>query len=471
MKSSIELSYFPASDTLDAFHRCDADYRAIIGPVGSGKTSAAAWECLYFIPRFLYHKYNIHQTRGVIVRNTYRELRDTTQKTVFQWFPYGSYQAKDDIYIIKWPEGYSVEVLFRACDREGDLKKFKSLEITWFWIDEAIEVSEEIKRMLKSRIGRFPPLCPRRYGIETSNPPDVEHPLYWQYQWDSPPPGPVPENQPLENHYGFWQKPGENAQNLRPGYYDDLRADYAHNPDWISVYIEGKPGVIMAGKAVFPNFNREIHVSKSPLIWSKGELYRGWDHTGNSPACVVLQTPTAGQVQVLKEFTADRMGIVDFARMVVWECNRLFPDATYTDYGDPAGTNRFSTREGGFTSNSQLIQEAVGISIIPSEQNWEARREAVDQLLRMRDGLLIDFRCTKLINGLMGGYHYPEIGKSGVYRNQPEKNRFSHICDALQYVAVKLAGNKTTNRIVPEEIRKYRSYYTDNYISGGVSYE
>ena len=68
------------------------------------------------------------------------------------------------------------------------------------------------------------------------------------------------------------------------------------------MYVEGKPGVIIQGKLVYHNFKRDVHVAEKPLVWAGGPLYRGWDNSGNVPACVVVQVPRAGHIQILKEF-------------------------------------------------------------------------------------------------------------------------------------------------------------------------
>ncbi len=406
--------------------------------MGSGKTSAAALEHLYYIPQFMAKEYRLPLTRGVILRNTYRELEDTTKRTVLDWFPDGEFIGRNDSLKIRYDGGLECEALFRACDRPEDVKKFKSLEVTWYWADESIEIKEEIKRMLKGRIGRFPKQCPVRFGSETTNPPDIEHPTYSMFAWDSPPPGPIPKGIPLKNHVGFWQPPYENVANLRPGYYQDLSSDYADNPDWVATYILARPGIIIQGRLVYNNFKRDHHEAKQPLIWTKGPLYRGWDNSGNCPASVVLQVIGPLQLQVLAEFHTDRMGIVDFGNYVQAECNLRWPGAVWQDWGDPAGENEFSKKEGGFTSNAKLMREECKIDVMPSEQNWTARREAVDRILSRYDGLLIDPGCTRLLNGFIGGYCYPEIGATGIYRNEPAKNKFSHVHDALQYLLVKI---------------------------------
>lgn len=443
-----EVKSYYALPTLLNFHESPAQIRCVVGPVGSGKTTGAAWETCYYIAVFMLEVYGIKKTRGVIVRNTYDELIDTTQKTVFDWFPWGDYQKQRKVYTLKYPNGMEIEILFRSCDNPKDVKKFKSLEITWYWIDESIEVADDIKRMLKNRIGRFPAIkdYPElidgqetpRWGIETTNPPDVTHPTYSNFKWDTPPPGPVPEGESLKNHAGFWQPPRENIPNLRRNYYEDLKNDYADHPDWVDMYVEGRPGIIAQGKLVYNNFRRDIHVAKSPLKWSGIPLYRGWDDSGNIPACVVAGMPTVGRLHVFKEFCSDKMNIVDFAKHVVASCNEAFPNAKWVDWDDPAGHNEFSTKDGGFTSNAKLINGAVGLSLKPSEQNLTARINSVDDALARIDGMLIDPSCVRLINGFLGGYCYPEVGVTGVYRDRPDKNRFSHVHDGLQYVTVRL---------------------------------
>ena len=84
------------------------------------------------------------------------------------------------------------------------------------------------------------------------------------------------------------------------------------------------------------------------------------------------------------------------------------------------------------------MRDEAGINTRPSEQNIKARIEAVEKLLRIENGLLIDPSCTRLINGFLGGYCYKETA-TGIYSDQPEKNKFAHIQDAFQYVAVKIA--------------------------------
>lgn len=439
MTDQAETKTYEPLPTMRLFHSSGAKYRCIVGPVGSGKTSAAAWEVCRYGPLAMFRTYGVKHTDWVVIRNTYRELVDTTQKTVFEWFPWGNEKKGDMSYTVAWPEGFDVRVMFRSCDKPGDIKKFKSLEVIGYWIDESIEVPEEAKNMLKSRVGRFPKESPRKFGIETTNPPDVEHPIYSQYKWHVDPPGPLPPAEPLDDHVGFWQPPGENDAHLPPEYYADLRLAYRDYPDWVDMYILGKPGVMVSGKLVYNNFRREYHVAKEPLKWTGGTLYCGWDNSGNRPACVVVQLPGPMRVQILREYHHDRMNIVDFTKYVVHQMNLAFPGAKeVAHWADPAGNAEYSKKEGGFTSNAKLMAQS-GVAVAPSEQNVQARIESVDQMLGRIDGVLVDPSCTRLINGFLGGYCYPQ-NKSlmGEFLPNILKNKYAHVHDALQYVMVRL---------------------------------
>jgi len=433
-----DIKTYTPLPTLRLFHESPAQHRAIVGPVGSGKTVAATMEVCYYLPVFLAAQYNIKKTRWAIIRNSYPELRDTTMRSVKDWFPDCEHKVQANEFYYVLPGGIKVELWFRSCDRPEDVKKFRSMELTGVWFEESIEIKEEVKLLIDTRLKRLPPACPVKFSIETTNPPDIENPLYYKYKWHTLPPGPMPEKEPLANHEGFWQPPDENLVNLDKNYYMNLRERYRDNPDWVDMYIEGKPGLMATGRLVFNNFKREAHVSHETLKWSNGPLYRGWDNSGNCPAAVVVQCPTAGSIQVLREYCTDKMGIVDFTRWVVADCELRWPGASYTDYADPAGEHQYSTKSGDFTSNAELQLQECRVQTIASEQNWTARKEAVETSLRLIDGLLIDPSCHRLVNGFIAGYTYPEIGGTGIFRDKPLKNRFSHPHDALQYVLVKL---------------------------------
>ncbi len=105
----------------------------------------------------------VRRTRWAIVRNTYRELEDTTMKTWFDWFPeevFGELVKGDKAHriVTAGADGYPVhaEVLFRALDKPSDIKKVLSLEVTGAWVNEARELPRGLIQALRERCGRYP---------------------------------------------------------------------------------------------------------------------------------------------------------------------------------------------------------------------------------------------------------------------------------------------------------------------------
>jgi hypothetical protein len=278
--------------------------------------------------------------------------------------------------------------------------------------------------------------------------------VYTKFSWQTKVPGPIPEGKALAGHLGWWQPPHENDENLPPNYYLDLIQAYEGNRDWVDRYVFGKPGIIVYGRPVYRNFSADFHVADKPIEATSKTLFCGWDNTGNTPGVVVVELPEPGRVNILREYYTERMGIVDFGQYVVSDREFRWPGRSWADYCDPAGVAQHSRPGGGLTSNAELMKEELGVNPIASEQNWEVRRESVETSLGRQMGgkgvIQIDPSCRMLINGFIGGYCYPEIGTTGRHNDRPEKNKYSHIHDALQYVMVKLMKH-----VKPEiELRK-----------------
>jgi len=106
-------------------------------------------------------------------------------------------------------------------------------------------------------------------------------------------------------------------------------------------------------------------------------------------------------------------------------------------YADPAGDQRAQTDE----ATPFQILRANGIVAYPAPSNDPVMRiESVTATLtRMVDGkpgLLIDPSCTQLRKGFASGYQYRRMQVSGEakYDLRPNKNKYSHVHDALQYL-------------------------------------
>jgi hypothetical protein len=243
---------YVAPPTVSRFLDSDSFIRCIVGPVGSGKSSACNLEVLTRAAAQAPLKDGIRRTRFAIIRNTYRELQDTTRKTFEQWVPgaLGDWNEQDFCFTMRFND-VECEVLFRALDRPGDVKKLLSLELTGAYINECRETSKHIFDVLQTRVGRYPSVADGGctwFGIwMDTNPWHSGHWLQEFFRDVAKVPAKVLEKLGLKRADQYAQllrQPGgrdpdaENLGNLAPGYYE--RLCIGKDEDWIWVYVDGK---------------------------------------------------------------------------------------------------------------------------------------------------------------------------------------------------------------------------------------
>lgn len=122
------LDLKPLGPVAYAYYTDDARVSCIVGPVGSAKSTAS---CLRLARHALQQAPGpdgIARTRWAIVRNTKRQLWDTTLKTwlgIFDEATYGDFKRTDGSHLwrVKREDGVPVEAefMFRALDDEADV--------------------------------------------------------------------------------------------------------------------------------------------------------------------------------------------------------------------------------------------------------------------------------------------------------------------------------------------------------------
>jgi hypothetical protein len=473
------LTYKPDGEVIKQFMKDESFFRGLRGPVGSGKSVSC---CIEIMRRALSQKKSEdgkRKSRWAVIRNTNPQLKTTTIKTWLDWFdeevwgrfawsvPYTHMIRKGEI---------ELEVIFLALDRPEDVKKLLSLELTGVWINEAREIPKSIVDACTMRVGRYPSMRdggPSWYGVICdTNPPDTDHwwsilsgetilpdyitkqeakmlikPDTWRFFNQPPAMLEVFKESKLESYE--YNKDRENGKNLTKNYYENIIR--GKTKSWIDVYVLNRLGQIEDGKPVYEMFRRDTHVAKGDLaIMKDTPIYIGIDF-GLTPACVFGQR-VRGRWLIIDELVAEDMGILRFSDLMKQKMAEYLP-RSYVIFGDPAGDHRAQTDE----STPFQILRGRGISARPAPSNdVTLRLESVNATLaRMIDGdsgILIDPKCINLIRGFDGGYHYRRIQVSGErYDERPNKNRFSHIHDSLQYMLLGAGegrlltiGNKTS---------------------------
>ena len=455
--------------TMERFHADDSQLRGVMGPIGSGKSVGCALEGYFRSLDQRPGKGGVRYSRGVVIRNTYAELKSTTIKTWEDWFPMAPVVFDTPIrWHWKQPLGdgtkVDMEVYFLALDKPKDVKKLKSLGVTWAWINEVSEIGKPILDMALGRVGRFPGRVQCPDGITWSgvfmdtNAMDEDHWYYDLAEVEKPdafrffrqPPAVISAG-------GVWKinPKCENVVNQPEGAHYWLKQVEGKTREWIRVYLESEYGTIVIGKPVYPEYKDRLHCSMDALDPMKGlTLWLSFDY-GLTPACVFGQLTPKGQLRVIGEACSDSMGIRQFASDVVKPmlANR-FAGMTHKVTGDPAGRQRAQTDE---TTCEQILAD-LGLPVESPESNdFTARRDAVSRFLtklmagtgdEVTPSFILSPSCRMLRKGFLGKYYYErvQVTTEERYKEKPVKNAYSHPHDALQYLAMKIDSSQSSTK-------------------------
>jgi hypothetical protein len=391
------------------------------------------------------------------------QLRDTTMKTWFDWFPAGGgagwYKETGKTFYLEF-DNVRAEVMFRALDDAGDVKNLLSLELTGAYINESREIPREIVEGLDGRIGQFPKIADGGctwFGIWADTNPPEEGSYWWAMMEGLDPddttkkkanswvvfkqPGGMIRCQPdepaevvLTNGWRLKTNPAaDNIKNLIPGYYANLAKD--KSVEYVKSYIMGLYGQSKAGKPIHPLFDPDFHVSKDILIPNRHLLLVVSADFGHTPAFALKQQDAHGRVLTLDEIVTEGMGLDRAIKTRLKPLlNNKYDGFTIRVTGDPAGNTGAQTDE---KSCVDIFKMNGFRNVKFAYSNSPVHRtNATDHFLQRRTevgaGWLVSPQCAYLIRGMKGGYHY-KISKTGVTSTEVDKNIFSHICEAGQY--------------------------------------
>lgn len=456
---------YNASKTASQFHLDNSFVRLQVGAIRCGKSVSNCLEIFRRAAQQQAAKDGIRYSRWAICRNTYPDLKSTTIRTWLDWFPedvYGKIKYDSPIVHHIRIADIDLEVLFISLDRDDDVKKLMSLELTGIYFNELQFITELLFDKAIERVNNYPPKkmgVPITFGgvIADTNPPNVRHWIYTRF-----------EKSPPSTHRIFKYVPAVikvdntmNAENVaysRSGtaYMQNPKADFITNlqdsnyylnavkSSWdenIRVYYQGEYGTVTDNKRVFSEYNDQFHcvphISYSPQL----ELGLGWDF-GRTPAVILTQLSNDGVFSTIDEICAEDIVLEEFVLSVVIPyLNRNYPGwRNNISIGDPAGISKNAL------SNDHCfdVLARCGIPTQPAlSQSLERRINAVSYFLRKmikgRPAFMMSAKCEVLREGFNGQYYYHKLSLShdhSRYREEPEKNMHSHPHDALQYIAL-----------------------------------
>lgn len=448
---------------LDAYRRHEGRVSVIMGPLGSGKTYGSIHRMLRHIIRQKPNALGVRPTKWLAVRNFNKDLQKTTipdflrvfgKLGEMRWTAPATFTMKvrlaDDTIA-------EAEVIFLALDTMDDVADLRGYQLTGAWLNETKELVKAIIDMVEARCGRFPDLVndgvrPTWRGwFGDTNAWDDDHYLQRilaeerpeSWTWFRQPGGVIQVD-------GKWvaNPDAENLMNLDPGYYENLVP--GKSADWIKVNLANEIGFAIDGKPVYPDYIDSLHCTRDPIAYDpKLPLYLGIDF-GRTPAAVIAQyIPQWARLVVIDEFVTDDMSQADFGPALKSYLGATYPGAKVLGWCDPAGDQR-----GQATNDTpRAVLNAAGFSIQPAPTNEPIlRRAAVARPLKRLAGgvpaLLISPKCKTLRKGMAGGFCFRRLKVSGDerYTDEPDKNRWSHICEGLEYLEVGLGEGMAAMR-------------------------
>lgn len=436
MTKEIVIETYKPNPTPAKFHGSKAKHRFLTGPMGSGKSRSGIEEVAKQMRKYPGNVF-------YVLRNTYPELKDSTIADFCRYWPQELLRVP-----YRWDKSYNQVdhnlkvcqggvVKFRSADRP---EKFQSVDdMGGFMLVEAPDIPEDTFLFLSSR--------PRRLDIPATiifdgYPPDDQswvYRLFWLLQ---------------DLEYQRFDIPKEeNMHNLRPGYYEDLYKQYAHKPNWVARYIEGKVVFLSSGTPICAMFNEETHVAPDGLSYDSTQpLLIGFDYGYHYPAVVFLQfRPERDQFWVLGSFFLYNTIAPLFAskvhdRMFEW-FGQDRTEINHKDYGDPSGEfksdKKMQTVEGKERKNepATTVQDFKEFGFHPMSKHSFVGEgvNLVRKCLMVREdrqpGMLIDGSSGRneiLIRALLGGWCTMKDSEEPDTKARP----YIDLADALRYVLV-----------------------------------
>ena len=198
------------------FHKSRERFKLYGGAMGGGKSVALCAEVIWLACKW-------PKNHILLARKSLRDLKKTTLETFFDMLPTDlikNYNKTDGVVRIK---NDSI-ILFSDLENTD---KLKSLNLGAFGIDEASETSDDIFKMLASRLRRNIPGI-KYYGVLASNP----EPGWLKDRFVDP----QMSNSAKADHLFIQSLPKENPH-LPEGYVEQLALDFP--PLWITKYLEG----------------------------------------------------------------------------------------------------------------------------------------------------------------------------------------------------------------------------------------
>lgn len=323
----LRLNWFPRNDGARGpsekqaeFLRCGAREQLYGGSKRGGKTVAGAAKAVYL--SVLYPG-----NRGLIARQAFTDLRDSTLVTFFNLCPadliHAHNRSSHQILLRTGQPGVYSEIIYRGLGEDSETgvssqkakEKAKAIETGWFWVDEPSEVSFEAYRMMLSQ------LC---WVL-----PNGSRPPYMALLTSNPEPGWVKDRFVDDKSSDYIIGRGDaryipslprDNPGLPPNWEEDLRATM--DSDWVRRYLDGSWdihegqvfGELDDSRHNLDNFVDSGNPEAWARFWTAFRLVGGMDHASTGvTAYVLVGIDPDENILALEEYYQSNRRIVEHA--------------------------------------------------------------------------------------------------------------------------------------------------------------
>ena len=449
-----------------AFAASDAANPIIIGPVGSGKTTAALRKVIVLAnrvpalpPTVSSAGRTVKRCRVVIVARTYRVMWKNVLPSYFkvfdkQWGKWTGgegepwvhkFQLADPVANVQYD--LQIDGLAVGDTPLDDLTR--GLEITGAYVYEFDTLPQDTIEKFKSRCGRYPnmpsgeqqDLVPRQVWCD-ANAFDPDHWAFDACFGDAKPPGREVFRQP-----GGRTPQAENVQNVGKRYYVDLVNDLkpwqvARLVD--NLFVPDRPGFV-----VFSDWNPLLHEAEGELEpVATLPLLVGVDQ-GLHAAAEVMQRLRPKVWRAIDELVVPQdegWTAKQFAQRLADLLGQRYPRHAVLAILDPAAKSGSGVGEGGDDASLSWFREfaehfpyPLRIALSNKLKGLTGRLSAMQDVLTRLDlgepGFQVSTRCKVLRKGFNGGYRLKAKPREpGVASAEIDKNFYANAQDAAQYV-------------------------------------
>jgi phage terminase large subunit len=383
-------------------HQYDAVYSKhkhtlLAGGVGSGKSFAGT----HFVIKNLATQ---PQTQGLIVANTYQQLRDVSVAALFVQFaevgiPYQF--NKNEMSIQVGP----TTILCRSAEKH---ENWKGIEVGFVWFDEAAYAKPQAYETILARLRH--PKATKHQTLLTTTPKGFN----WVHEYY------IGSKKTAEHH--MIQAKTASNRHLPPDYSESLRSQY---DDLLSAQeLEGEFVNVTAGR-IYYAFKREENVG--PVDWDRGyPLWAGLDFNIDPMAGVIGQViPTLGghKLHIIDEFFLRNSNTEAMSKAIK---AKYGPEVTIVP--DSTGIKR--------TTNANVsdihILKTHFTRVSPGINPFRVDRYASVNGAFANGLVVINPRCENLIRDLETVAY-----KKGSNEPETSSHLLTHISDALGYLIYK----------------------------------